>query len=279
MTAITQPEFLDIQKNGPITTVWLNRTQLHNAFNEQFIEELTDTFNDLDQDAHVRAVILAAKGKSFCAGADLQWMKKMIDYSFDENIEDARGLARMLQAVRKCRKPVIGRVQGAAYGGGVGLLACCDMVACVETATFALTEVKLGLLPAVISPFVLEKIGPAHASRYFLTAERFDSNEARRIGLVCEVLGSDGEMDDWIHQSVDLLIANAPGAVSTCKTMIRQVMGADWETAETITSRLIAERRVSEEGQEGIRAFMEKRPPAWTRDYEGYKPGGPSVRG
>lgn len=254
---------VDTTTQAHVATVTLNRPELHNAFNEVFIDELCRVFTALGEQPDIRVVVLQAVGKSFCAGADLNWMKKMIDYNLDENVEDARGLARMLKAVRTCPKPVIAKVQGAAYGGGVGLISACDMAVCLDSCSFGLTEVKLGLLPAVISPFVLEKIGPGHASRYFLTAEMFSAQEAQRIGLVSSVVADDAAVEAQVATWVKALTSNAPEAVSVCKRMIFQVYNAMWEPAEEVTCRLIAERRVSSEGQEGLTAFIDKRKPRW----------------
>ncbi len=256
-------EFVRCSVEGSVATVTLDRPDLHNAFNEVFINELDATFKSLGENPAVRVIVMRAEGKSFCAGADLNWMKKMIDYNYTENVEDARGLARMLRTIRTCPKPTIARVHGHAFGGGVGLIAACDLAVSLDSCLFALTEVKLGLLPAVISPFVLEKIGSAHAGRYFLTAERFDAAEAHRIGLVSDVVATEQEMDDWVDTALKNIVNNAPEAVSVCKRMIFQVMDAIWEPAEDVTCNLIAERRVSDEGQEGIRAFLEKRKPNW----------------
>ena len=262
-----QGDFVQVNIDSAIATVTLNRPELHNAFNEVFIEALDKAFSQLGQNPDIRAIILRSEGKSFCAGADLNWMQRMIDYDFTQNVEDARGLARMLKTIRTCPKPIIGRVQGAALGGGVGLVSVCDLAITLDSAIFGLTEVKLGIMPAVISPFVIEKIGNAHASRYFLTAERFNAEEAKRINLVTHIVQTEAEMDDWIHQQINFILKNGPEAVSSCKTMIYEVAEAIGEEAEEITTRLIAERRVSVEGQEGIKAFLEKRKPSWTATY------------
>ncbi len=246
-----------------VAWVTLNRPELHNAFNEAMIEQLRTTFETLGKNEQVRAVILAGESKSFCAGADLNWMKKMVDYTFEENVADARALAGMLKIIHDCPKPVIARVHGAAFGGGVGLIAACDMAVATESATFCLSEVKLGLLPAVISPFVLQKIGTTHAHRYFLTAERFSAFEAHRIGLISEVVADETTLDSKIQSIIESLLANGPEAVSRCKTLIGQVAHFDWDRAVDITTKMIAERRASAEGQEGMRSFLEKRAPNW----------------
>jgi methylglutaconyl-CoA hydratase len=252
-------------QGASIARVTLSRPDLHNAFNEVMISELQEIFARFNKNSEVRAVILQGEGKSFCAGADLNWMKKMVDYTFEQNVEDAHALARMLKTIHDCPKPVIARVHGAAFGGGVGLIAACDMAVSVESATFCLSEVKLGLLPAVISPFVLKKIGTTHAHRYFLTAERFSAAEALRIGLISESAPSEEAMDGYIARMIEALLANGPEAVSQCKVLIEQVCHFEWDRAVDITTKMIAERRISKEGQEGMKSFLEKRPPYWVQ--------------
>lgn len=246
-----------------VATVTLARAELHNAFNDTMIAELTNTFETLGQNTEVRVIVLAAEGKSFCAGADLNWMRSMLDYTFDENVEDAHRLAHMLRTINECPKPVIGRIHGATFGGGVGLTSVCDITVAMETATFCLSEVKLGLLPAVISPFVLQKIPASQARRYFITAERFSAFEAHRIGLVSLVAPTIQVMDEAIAQWVETLCQNGPEAVSLCKQLIREINNASVDDAVDLATRLIAERRISSEGQEGMTAFLEKRPSAW----------------
>jgi methylglutaconyl-CoA hydratase len=260
MTAFVQSTILN-----DVATVRLNRPDVHNAFNEQMLRELTEAFAGLAANRAVRAVILASEGKSFCAGADVHWMKRMVDFTFEENVQDAGLLAAMLRGIRECPKPVIGRVHGAALGGGVGLVASCDLAAATASATFALTEVKLGIVPAVISPFVLEKIGMGAMRRYAVTAERFDAAEAKRIGLIHEVASNAEDLDRWIDEQVRLIRANGPEATGVCKGILREVaaVGGDWDQLQSLTTQRIAERRVSPEGQEGLRSFLEKRPPRW----------------
>ncbi|MBX2859768.1 MAG: enoyl-CoA hydratase/isomerase family protein [Vampirovibrio sp.] len=261
-------KYIDMVQDGPIARFTLDRPEIHNAFNDEMILEIERAFKDVSDDDSVRAVILAANGKSFCAGADLNWMKKMVDYTFQENVEDAKSLADMLKAVRECRKPTIARVHGAAFGGGVGLITACDMSISLESCLFGLTEVRLGLLPAVISPFVLEKIGTVHANRYFLTAERFDAPEAKRIGVLSDICATEVEMDEWITKILKNILKNGPEAVSACKVLNMKVMGAYWEQAMGITTQMIAERRISAEGQEGMRSFLEKQDASWVESVE-----------
>jgi methylglutaconyl-CoA hydratase len=244
-------------------TITLVRAELHNAFNEVVIEELTKAFVEAGRREDVRVVVLAAEGKSFCAGADINWMKRMVGYSFNENLADANDMANMLRAIRECPKPVIARVHGAAIGGGVGLTAACDIAVALRSAVFSLSEVKLGIIPAVISPFVLEKIGPGQMRRYGLTAERFDADEALRIGLVHEVVDTIEELDATIARLVEGLKANGPRALAACKEILTEVVGVPWDEVQRTTTSRIAELRVSDEGQDGLKAFLEKRKPGW----------------
>ena len=248
---------------GPVARVTLNRAELHNAFNAVMIQELQAAFAEFTRQSEVRAVVLQAESKSFCAGADLNWMKKMVEYTFEQNVSDAHALASMLRTIHDCPKPVIARVHGAAFGGGVGLLAACDMAVALDSATFCLSEVKLGLLPAVISPFVMKKIGPSGAHRYFLTAERFSAAEALRLGLISETAQTIEALDACIESLLDALLANGPESLAHCKVLIEKVCHTEWERAVDLTTKMIAERRSSREGQEGMKAFLEKRPPAW----------------
>jgi methylglutaconyl-CoA hydratase len=246
-----------------IAKVTLARPEIHNAFNAEMISKLTNIFQDLSSDKKLRAVVLSAEGKSFCAGGDLNWMKSTLNFSYEENINDAKKLADMFMAIYKCSIPVIGRIQGTAIGGGVGLVSVCDMACAVESAKFALSEVRIGLLPAVISPFVLRKLIPGEARRYFLTSERFDANEARRIGLISEVTKTPEEMDLKINGWIESILGGGPEAIKICKQMMGEIPFMGLDKALEITSKQIAERRVSKEGQEGMLAFLEKRNPKW----------------
>ncbi len=259
-------EFLKTTTSGGVARITLNRADLHNAFNEVFIAEIAAAFEEVGKRDDVRVVVLAGEGKSFCAGADVHWMKKMVGYSFEENVADAMELSSMLRAIYECPLPTIARVQGAALGGGVGLIAACDMAVAVESAQLGLTEARLGILPAVISPFVLRKIGPGEAKRFFQTAERFGAAEAKRIGLVSEVVANEAELDGAIAKLIDEIRKNGPEAVKASKRIIDEVMPVDWERVQATTTRRIAERRVSEEGQEGLKSFLEKRKPRWAQD-------------
>ncbi|MFQ5462034.1 MAG: enoyl-CoA hydratase/isomerase family protein [Phycisphaerae bacterium] len=257
------PERIDVATNGHVLTVTLARPELHNAFDEVMIQELTAAFRDARESAGVRVVVLAAQGTSFSAGADVHWMRRMVDYAFEENVRDASAMADMLEAIRDCPKPTIARVHGAAFGGGVGLVAACDMAVAIESASFCLSEVKLGIAPAVISPFVMDKIGLGCMRRYALTAERFDANEARRVGLVCEVVSTVEGLDRWMERMGGYVLACGPDAVAACKSILRQVADGEGGHAHELTTKAIAALRVSEEGQEGLKAFLEKRKPSW----------------
>ncbi len=256
-------EFVDYQVADGVATVTINRPELHNAFNEIVIEEVTKAFQAADVDDAVRAVVLASSGKSFSAGADLHWMKRMVDYSFEKNVADATTMANMLRKIHDCPKPVIARVHGAAYGGGVGLIAAADIAIATDSAVFCLSEVKLGIIPAVISPYVIEKIGTAHARRYAVTAERFNATEAKRIALISDTADTIESMDTKIAEIVSAVKVAGPLAVAASKTVLRDVQGFMWDKLTELTTKRIAERRVSDEGQEGMKAFLEKRKPGW----------------
>lgn len=259
-------EYLALKYETGLGVVRLNRPELHNAFNEVMIAEITNAFRELAHRDDLRAIVLAGEGKSFSAGGDINWMKKMVGYTFEENVADANAMADMLRAIRECPKPVIARVHGNAFGGGVGLTAACDIAVALESAVFCLSEVKLGIVPAVISPFVLEKIGTGQMRRYGLTAERFSAAEARRIGLVHEVFATETEMDAWISKTSDLLKSNGPKALSAAKQIFTEVAGLPWDGVQQLTTHTIATLRASPEGQEGLRAFLEKRSPNWNQE-------------
>lgn len=257
--------FTDIDSRG-VATVTLNRAEKHNAFDDIVIAELNSIFTDLDNNTKVRAVILAANGKSFSAGADLNWMKRMATYNEEENFSDAKGLATMLATLNELSKPTIARVQGAAYGGGVGLVSCCDIAVASDRASFCLSEVKLGMVPATISPYVIESIGPRAARRYFITAERFNAKTALNIGLISECV-AEGELDSSIATLIDALLSNGPAAITAAKQLISDVKHKpiDQPLKDT-TSHLIADIRCSVEGREGVSAFLDKRPANWIQE-------------
>jgi len=256
-------ETLDVDVRNNIGLVALNRPELHNAFNETLIGELAAVLQMLDADASVRAVVLTGNGKSFCAGADLNWMKKMAGYGAAENLADAQALALMLRTLNGLSKPTVACVRGAAFGGGVGLVACCDIAVAAHDAIFSLSEAKLGLIPATISPYVIEAIGARQARRYFLTAERFTAAEAFRIGLVHDIV-PEPELDVRINELLGDLLVAGPVAQLECKALIRGVAHRPID-ADVIagTAEHIAAVRASPEGKEGVAAFLGKRPPKW----------------
>ncbi|RYF01009.1 MAG: enoyl-CoA hydratase/isomerase family protein [Oxalobacteraceae bacterium] len=246
-----------------VATVTLNRPDLRNAFNEQAIAELARVFDELGRNDAVRAIVLAANGASFCAGADLNWMKKMAGYSHDENEADAMRLAEMLRTIYLCPKPTVARVQGDCYAGGMGLVAACDIVVASEAAGFCLSEVKLGLIPATISPYVIKAMGEQAARRYFITAERFDAAEAQRIGVAHAVVAPEA-LDATVAGIVKALVNNSPHAVRQAKTLVREIVGQPVDDALLRdTAGRIAAIRASTEGREGVASFLEKRKPTW----------------
>lgn len=250
-----------------VAMIRMNRAQVHNAFNDALIRELTHAFKDVSDDDDVHMVMLRGEGKSFCAGADLDWMKTAASYSEAQNHADAQRLSEMLHHVNTCPKPVIALVQGAALGGGAGLVACADIVLAVRDARFGFSEVRLGLTPATISPYVLAKIGESAARRYFLTAERFGAEVAREIGLVHETVGSENDLNGAADRVVDQLLAGAPKAQSAAKDLIFTVKNRTIDTAlRDETAARIAARRTSREAREGMAAFFEKRKPSWTKE-------------
>lgn len=246
-----------------VATLSINRPALHNAFDDSLITEITRALEQLADNDQVRVVILASEGKSFSAGADLNWMKRMAQYSYEENLKDANALATLLKTLNFLPKPTIARVQGAAYGGAVGLVSCCDMAVAATRVSFSLSEVKIGILPATISPYVIAAIGQRAARRYFLTAERFSAQTAAHLGLVSEVV-EENDLDATVETLTEQLLANSPAAVCAAKQLVFDV--ADRPVNDQLiaqTSQAIAAIRVSEEGQEGLSAFLEKRTPDW----------------
>jgi methylglutaconyl-CoA hydratase len=252
------------ETDGPIGIVTLNNPDKHNAFDDVLIADLTAALKALDANDTLRLVVLSATGKSFSAGADLNWMKRMAEYSEEENFRDAMGLAELMRTLHGMKKATIARVQGPAYGGGVGLVACCDMAVGTHAAAFSLSEAKLGLIPAVISPYVIAAIGERAAHRYFLTAERFDAGEAYRLGLLSELVTDDDAMDEKINDLTTALLAASPAAVYEGKQLIAAVANRSIDaTLIEDTARRIARVRASAEGKEGLSAFLGKRKPNW----------------
>ncbi|WP_332875822.1 enoyl-CoA hydratase/isomerase family protein [Massilia sp. S19_KUP03_FR1] len=254
---------IDITMHAYVATVTLNRPEVRNAFNSATIAELALAFDELGQDEDIRAIVLAANGPAFCAGADLHWMKEMAGYSDSENLADATRLADMLRTIYLCPKPVVAKIQGDCYAGGMGLAAACDIVVAADTAHFCLSEVKLGLIPATIAPYVIKAMGEQAARRYVLTAERITANEAHRIGFVHELATSDA-LDAAVATIIKALVSNSPHAVRQAKVLVRDI------AAKTIDQALVADTagriaaiRSSLEGREGVASFLEKRKPSW----------------
>jgi len=255
----------EIDSDG-IARVTLDNPSKHNAFDDQIIAQLTDAFSAVAANSNVRVMVLASEGKSFSAGADLDWMKRMASYSYDENLQDARALALMLQTLKTMPQPTIARIQGAVFGGAVGLVSCCDIAVAATVATFSLSEVNIGLVPATVSPYVIEAIGARAARRYFMTAERFSAQTAKHIGLLSEVIGPEN-LDKQIGLLIDALLANGPEAVIASKQLVADINGqAIGSNLIEHTCKMIAKIRVSEQGQEGLQAFLEKRKPHWLED-------------
>ena len=254
---------IDITMHERVATVTLNRPEVRNAFNDATIAELALAFDELGRDEDVRAIVLAANGAAFCAGGDLNWMKAMAGYSDTENYDDAFKLADMLRTIYTCPKPTVAKIQGDCYAGGMGLVAACDIAVSVDSANFCLSEVKLGLIPATISPYVIKAMGENAARRYFLTAERFTAAEALRIGFVHEMAAAEA-LDAKVAEIIKSLVSNSPNAVKQAKLLVRDMAGRDIDTALlTESARRIAAIRASDEGREGVASFLEKRKPSW----------------
>lgn len=254
---------LEVTTHGSVATVQLNRPDVRNAFNELMIGEILGAFRALGANAGIRAIVLAANGPAFCAGADLNWMKKMATYTRAENVADAAQLADMLRTIYACPKPVVAKIQGDCYAGGMGLVAACDIAVAVDSANFCLSEAKLGLIPATISPYVIRAMGENAARRYFLTAERFSAQQARHIGFVHETVSADA-LDATVGDIVKALVSNSPNAVKEAKRLVQDMAGVPLTDALIAdTAERIADIRSSDEGKEGVRAFLEKRKPGW----------------
>jgi methylglutaconyl-CoA hydratase len=255
---------LEILRPTPHTAqVWLNRPDVRNAFNDGVIAELTQAFGELGADPQLRCITLGGRGKAFCAGADLNWMKAMAGYDWDANRADAQALADMLHALYSCPVPVVGRIHGDCYAGGVGLAAVCDVLVAAQGVQFCLSEARLGLLPATIGPYVLKALGEQASRRYFITAERFSAEEAHRLGFVHECVPLE-ELDARIQALVQTLVNNGPAAVKACKQLVKDVAGRPISTeVRADTARRIADIRVSDEGKAGIRSFLDKTTPPW----------------
>ena len=254
---------LDIRRDGPVARVWLNRPDVRNAFNDTVIAELTAAFTQLGTDPELRVIVLGGHGKAFCAGADLAWMRTMADYSWDENRADAQALADMLWTIYRCPVPIVGRIHGDCYAGGLGLAAVCDVLVAGEGVQFCLSEARLGLMPATIAPYVIRALGEQAARRYFITAERFDAARAQALGLVHEVAAAEA-LDAKVDEVVATLAGNGPAALRACKRLVQDFAGRPIDEAlRTDSVRRIAGIRASVEGKEGVQSFLSKRAPAW----------------
>jgi methylglutaconyl-CoA hydratase len=255
---------LDVRRLSPfVAEVWLNRPDVRNAFNDAVIAELTQTFTQLGADPTLRAIVLGGHGKAFCAGADLGWMRAMAGFSWEENRADAQALADMLWTLYSCPLPLVGRIHGDCYAGGVGLAAVCDVLVAAEGVHFCLSEARLGLLPATIAPYVVRALGEQAARRYFITAERFDATAAKALGLVHEVVAAEA-LDAKVAEIVAALVANGPAAVKACKRLVQDFAGRPVDAALRADSACrIADIRASDEGRDGVQSFLAKRAPAW----------------
>ncbi|MEN9543551.1 MAG: hypothetical protein RLZZ598_384 [Pseudomonadota bacterium] len=257
------PQLIKIEVTGPVARVMLNRPEVRNAFNDELIVELTDAFRALGNDDSVRVVVLAASGAAFCAGADLHWMRRMADYTREQNLSDAAALAEMLRTIASCPKPVIARVQGDCYAGGLGLVAACDMAVAAEGVNFCLSEVKLGLVPATISPYVVRAMGARAAQRYMLTAERFDAPAARQLGFVQEIVPAQ-QLDAAVQVLVDALLAASPQALAQCKRLLDEIGDRPIDAALIARSvEHIADARASDDGKHGVQSFLAKTRARW----------------
>ena len=260
---MTEYKTLRVSEDDAVLRVTLNRPDVHNAFNDELIGEAIALFESLETRSDLRCVVLTGTGANFCAGADLNWMSKMVRYSRDENVRDSSLLAKMYALINSCPLPVIGRINGAAIGGGVGLVSVCDIAVCQASSKFGLSEVKLGILPAVISPYVIAKIGATHARALFLTGERFGADRALQIGLVHRVASDEVDLDKFVHEAVQQILTSGPEAVRECKKLISHVASHELFDAIPYTIDAIAERRISAEGQGGMQAFLSKQKAPW----------------
>jgi len=257
-------ELINVLKDNDIATVMLNRPEVHNAMNERLIKEITTCFKELASDEKTKVIVLTGKGESFCAGADLNWMKSMVMYSKEENTRDSRLLLDMYETIYSCPKPVIGKINGHAFGGGVGLIAVCDINIATIGSKFAFSEVKLGIMPSVISTYIVRRIGLSSMNRLFITGERFSSEYAKEIGLIDFVTEKD-DFNSMVERYVDQLKSSSPKAIKEIKNLVNNYKKMDIEKYKEFTVEKISELRVSEEGQEGMNAFLEKRRPKWER--------------
>ena len=253
-----------------VVRIFLNRPEVHNAFNSTMIGELDDAIERVRASDSIRVIVLSGKGKSFCAGADINWMREIIHYSFEQNLEESLQLAEFLHKIFILPMPTVAMVNGTAIGGGNGFLSACDIAIASDEAKFGLSEVKIGLVPAAISPYVIRRIGESKAREYFLTGRRMSAQKALEIGLLNEVVPSE-ELENKVDEIVQLLLSSGPEALASCKELITKVSHMSFEEAKEFTARMIANLRVSKEGQEGMAAFLEKRNPSWLKRHKAKK--------
>ena len=254
---------LKMDINKKVASLVLDRPDVHNAFNDELVQQITDAFTELGRRDDVRVIVLRANGKSFCAGADLNWMKRMVQYSYEENVADARAIGRMFLAIARCPKPVIARVHGSALGGGAGLVAASDIGIALESAQFGFTEVKVGIIPAIISPFVIAKIGPGRAREFFITGERFLAPVAMNIGLIQHVASHELALDALVDSKIAQIFTSAPAAIAAAKDLISGIAAQNLEASLGFAADAIARTRAGDEGQAGMRAFLEHHRPPW----------------
>ncbi len=254
---------INIKQENNVVTIELNRPEVHNAMNEELMKELTNCFKKIDTDKDIKCIILTGKGKSFCAGADLNWMKRMVDFSKEENIRDSNLLLDLYEEIFSCSKPVIAKVNGHAFGGGIGLFAACDIVIATPNCKFAFSEVKLGIIPAVISTYVGRRMNISNMRRLFITGERFDSNYAKSIGLIDYVVLEE-EFDKTVQKYVEIIKSSGPIAITEAKNLLNSYEKLDLNNYKKFTVEKISELRISDEGQEGLNAFLEKRKSKWS---------------
>ncbi len=252
-------------RQDKVARISLNRPEVHNAFNSTMIRELADAFEKAQKDESVRVVVLTGLGESFCAGADLNWMREIIRYSYEQNLKESTEVAELMHQIYTLPKPTLARINGATIGGGNGLFSACDIAIASERAKFGLSEVKIGLVPAAISPYVMRRIGESAAHELFLTGERFDARRALEIGLVNKVVLHE-ELDKKVEEVIRLLLSSGPEAIASCKELLHKVPAMSDEEAKAYTAEMIARLRVSREGQEGMAAFLEKRKPKWVKE-------------
>lgn len=255
-------ETLQVERDGRVTRLWLNRPAVRNAFNAVMVRELRKALEDVRRDDEVRVVVLSGRGSSFCSGADLNWMREIIDFTYEQNLGETMELAEALHELYSLPKPTVARVNGPAIGGGTGFVSACDIVVASTEARFGLSEVKIGVVPAAISPYVVRRMGESRARQYFLTGERFDGRRAAEIGLA-NIVAEPAGLDAAVEAVVGSLLSSGPEALASAKELLRRVPGMDFGEAKRFTAEMIARLRVSEEAQEGMAAFLEKRKPKW----------------